>query len=124
MKKILFIITILFAGVLSFTSCEDDVDLTVLTEEEYPRILGRWAESTDPEKLGTFDAATGRDFSIILQFTPSHLCEGTWYLDGVEYATGPVFEYYSSLPVSHHIKLVVKTPKYTTTREAWLVVKD
>lgn len=122
MKKSAYIF-LLIIGISIFSACDSDPDLPVLTEDEYPRILGRWPEKSGDE-LGVFGAKTGVDFSIVLQFTPSNLCEGTWYLDGVEYCKGPVFEYYSGAPVIHHLKLIVKTPKYTTTREARLEVTN
>jgi hypothetical protein len=122
MKKLAYIF-LLIIGVSLFSSCDSDPDIPVLTEDEYPRILGRWPEKNG-DVLGSFGAKAGVDFSITLQFTPSHLCEGIWYLDGVEYCKGQVFEYHSGRPVSHNLKLVVKTPKYTTTREATLDVTN
>ncbi len=123
MKKIIFGLTLIFA-ILSFTACDSDVDLPEMTEEEYPRILGRWPELNDKGELGQFDAQAGTEFEMELMFTPSNLCEGIWYLDGVEYTRGTIFKYYSATPVSHHLKLVVTTPKYSTSREALLVVKQ
>ena len=122
MKKFIYI-AILMLSFSTFSACDSDVDLPELTEEEYPRILGRWPEPANG-KLGVFGAQVGIDFSITMQFTPSNLCEGTWYLDGVEYCKGEVFEYQSGQPVVHHLKLVVRTPKYTTSREATLEVKN
>ena len=122
MKKLAYIM-ILIVGMNLMQACDSDIDLPEMTEEEYPRILGRWPEK-DGAVLGVFGAQAGEDFSIVLQFTPSNLCEGVWYLDGVEYCRGTVFEYKSGLPVTHHLKLVVTTPKYTTSPEAILEVKN
>lgn len=122
MKKILFGLTLILA-VLSFTACDSDVDLPKITEDEYPRILGRWPEKTDKGEWGQFDAQAGKEFELELMFTPSNHSVGIWYLDGVEYTRGTVLKYYSATPVSHHLKLVVTTPKHTTSREALLVVK-
>lgn len=122
MRKLTYIM-ILIIGLGFFQSCDSDVDLPEMTEEEYPRIMGRWPDK-DGNKLGVFSAQVGIDFSIEMQFTPSNLCEGVWYLDGVEYSRGTIFEYQSGQPVTHHLKLVVTTPKYTTSREAILEVKQ
>ena len=122
MKKLIYILFIIL-GTSFFSACDSDVELPELTEEEYPRIMGRWPDK-DGDKLGVFGAQTNIAFSITMQFTPSELCEGIWYLDGVEYCRGTVFEYLSGQPVTHHLKLVVKTSKYTTTREAILEVKN
>ncbi len=105
-----------------FNSCKDEVSLPVLTEDEYPRILGRWPEKQSNGSLGSFGTQSGQVLTIPLQFTPSHLCEGTWYLDGVEVNKGTVFTYTSDTPGTHNLKLIVKTPQYTTTREALLIV--
>lgn len=121
MKKLIYIL-ILLLTVTFFESCDsNDIETPVLTAEDYPRILGRWPDKIDG-KLGSFEVAAGDSLSVIMQFTPSHLCEGTWFLDGVEYCKGTTFEYISETPVAHILKLVVKTPKYETTREANLVV--
>lgn len=122
MKKLAYII-LLIIGVGFFSACDSDVELPELTDEEYPRIMGRWPEK-DGDKMGVFGAQVGIEFSVTMQFTPSHLCEGIWYLDGVEYSRGTTFEYQSGQPVKHNLKLVVKTPKYTTSREAILEVKN
>ncbi|WP_242034332.1 hypothetical protein [Dysgonomonas sp. BGC7] len=122
MKKLIYIIMMII-GMSFFSACDSDVDLPVMTEEEYPRIMGRWPDKTGNE-LGVFGAQVGVDFSIVMQFTPSNLCEGIWYLDGVEYCRGTVFEYHSGQPVKHNLKLVVTTPKYTTSREAILNVTN
>lgn len=122
MKKIIFALTLILL-VLSFSACDSDVNLPEMTEDEYPRILGRWPEKDANGNLGVFDAQVGKEFEMELMFTPSNLSEGIWYLDGVEYSRGNVFQYYSGAPVTHHLKLVVTTPKYSTSREGMLVVK-
>ena len=120
MKKIIYILIFIVASNL-IISCEPNVELPVLTEDEYPRILGRWPDRNG-DVLGKFGAIVGTEFVLELQFTPSNFCEGTWYLDGEEYSTGTTFTYYSDVPKTHNLKLVVKTPKYTTSREAILEV--
>lgn len=121
MKTLIYILISVFA-VLCFESCDsNDIETPVLTEEDYPRILGRWPDKVDG-KLGSFEVVAGDSLTVTMQFTPSALCEATWYLDGVEYSKGTTFEYVSETPVSHNLKLVVKTPKYQTSREANLIV--
>lgn len=120
MRNLIYIL--IFITELSlFISCKKEVDLPVLTEEEYPRILGRW-----PEKVGgnpgTLGGNVGREFRLSMQFTPSNLCEGIWYVDDIEYVKGTDFVYNTDVPKTHRIKLVVKTPKYTASREAILVI--
>ncbi len=105
-----------------FNSCKDEAILPVFTEDEYPRILGRWPEKLSDGSLGSFGTQSGQVLTVPLQFTPSNLCEGIWYLDGEEVYKGTTFTYTSNTPGAHNLKLVVKTPKYTTTREALLVV--
>ena len=122
MKKFVYILLFII-GTSLMSACDSEVDLPVLTEEEYPRIMGRWPDKNG-ETLGVFSAQVGISFNITMQFTPSNLCEGIWYLDGVEYSRGTSFDYLSGQPVKHHLKLVVKTPKYTTTREAILEIKN
>lgn len=122
MKRFTYIL-LLVMSISLFSACDSDVDLPVLTEEEYPRIMGRWPDKSG-QTLGVFGAQVGIDFNITMQFTPSNLCEGVWYLDGVEYCRGTQFNYLSGQPVKHHLKLVVKTPKYTTSREAIIEVKN
>lgn len=122
MKKLTYIIIFIFA--LNFLeSCDSEIDLPVLTENDYPRIMGRWPGRSENGDLGVFDTQVGIDFSITMQFTPSNLCEGVWYLDGVEYSRGTEFKYLSGQPVKHNLKLVVTTPTYSTSREAILEVK-
>ncbi len=120
MKKLIYI-AILITGLSFFLSCGSDADLPVLTEEEYPRILGQWPERNG-DQLGQFGGRVETEMTINMQFTPSNLCEGTWYLDGEEYSTGTTFSYMTGTPGTHHLKLVVATSKYTTSREAFLVI--
>jgi len=122
MKKLVYIILFIW-GMSFLNACDSEVDLPELTEEEYPRILGRWPEK-DENGLGVLGAQVGIEYVHELQFTPSELCEGIWYLDGVEYSRGRVFRYLSGQPVKHHVKLVVSTSKYSTSREAILEVKN
>lgn len=119
-KKISWLLLVVIAAL--FNSCKDEVTLPVLTEDEYPRILGRWPERLSDGSLGSFGAQSGQTLTIPLQFTPSNLCEGTWYLDGEVVYKGTTFTYISDTPGTHTLKLEVKTSKYTTTREALLIV--
>lgn len=120
MKKLIYIM-ILIAGCYTFSSCESDVEVPVLTEDDYPRILGQWPEKSGSQ-LGELGGITGKEFTHTMQFTPSNLCTGVWYLDGEEYSTGNTFSFMTETPGTYHLKLVVTTPKYTTSREALLTV--
>lgn len=122
MKKLIYITIVLFAGLSIFSSCGPEVELPVLTEDEYPRIIGRWPEKSG-DQLGQMGGRTGAEFTLNLQFTPSNLCTGIWYLDGEEYTTGTSFSYMTDTPGTYHLKLIVSTPKYTTSREALLVIE-
>lgn len=122
MKRYLYIAALLVMICSLGTACKDDPILPVMTEEEYPRILGKFPEKTG-NTLGVLGATVGETFKLEVQLTPSNLCVGTWYVDGVEYMTGNVFTYDADEPVLLHLKLVVTTPKYTTTREAMLEFK-
>lgn len=129
MKKIhtLFIAMALLAG-LVYTSCDNSTELPVLTEEEYPRILGNWPDgtlesATDERVLGSANVQLGTEYVLSMMFTPAEYCEGIWYLDGTEYCRGTEFRYRTFYPATHHLKLVVTTPKYQTSREAILIAK-
>lgn len=106
-----------------FSSCDnEDIDIPELTTDEYPRILGRWPDKQDGGALGNFEIPLNQILVIDVQYTPSGLCEGTWYLDGKEVHQGVGFEYTPSTEGTFHLKLVVKTSNKETSREANIVV--
>ena len=74
--------------------------------------------------LAKFSTPLNKPLVIKVQYTPSQYCEGTWYIDGVEVHKGVGYTYVPTAKGKFHIKLVVKTPKYETTREANIVVVD
>lgn len=123
MKKILHILMILLAGFTLLQSCGSDVELPVLTEEEYPRILGRWPEKLG-SALGMMRGYTDVEFTHNVQFTPSNLCEGVWYVNDEKYSRGNTFSYTTENAGEYHIKLIVNTPKYSTSREMILVIQE
>jgi hypothetical protein len=121
MKKILYYLIFLFAVALS-QSCGTETELPVFTEDDYPRILGRWPEKSGNQP-GMMGGRVGIEFTWTVQFTPSTVCKGVWFLDGEEYTTGTTFSYTPEEPGEHHILLEVTTPKYSTSREAILRVQ-
>ncbi|MCC8187895.1 MAG: hypothetical protein LIP08_10465 [Bacteroides sp.] len=124
MKKLIYILCIC-AALYGLTSCADSMNAPVLTEEEYPRILGRWPERNyETGELGTFSTLVDQPLTIDMQFTPSEFCTGVWYLDGEEVERGTTFEFVSSEPVTHYLKLIVTTSTYETYREAYIIVTE
>ena len=123
-----YLFSLLFSMLLlgnMFTSCtSNDVNTPELTEETYPRIFGQWPEKKNNGDLGEFSTPLNKPLVIKVQYTPSQYCEGTWYIDGVEVHKGVGYTYVPTAKGKFHIKLVVKTPKYETTREANIVVVD
>ena len=121
MKKLIYLLFAAFISLTMLQSCEEDVESPTFTEDDYPRILGRW-----PEKMGNFPGSmrgnAGVEFTHKVQFTPSNLCTGVWYVDDVEYTHGDTFTYLTDQAGNYNIKLVVTTPKYTTSREMILVI--
>ena len=122
MKKYIYIIAMLLLGVTQFSGCEENYDKPTFTEDDYPRILGLWPERQG-DVLGTLNAFVGEEISQRMMFTPSDLCEGTWYIDGIEYSKGNILTYTPTQPGTFHIKLEVKTSKHTTSREAMMEVR-
>jgi hypothetical protein len=122
MKKIILHIIMFFAGTVFF-SCNPEIEVPELTENNYPRIMGAWPEKRANGTLGVFNAVVDNPLTIKLQFTPSALCEGTWYLEDEEYCTGNTFEYTPTTTGDYNLKFVVKTSKYTTSREAIIRVE-
>ena len=106
-----------------FTNCGgDDINTPELTEDTYPRIFGQWPEKKSGGSLGEFSTPLNKPLESKVQYTPSQYCVGTWYLDGVEVHKGVGYTYVPVTQGRFHLKLVVKTPKYETTREAYIVV--
>ena len=124
MMKYLF--SILFSLVIlgsMFTSCSgNDINTPELTEDSYPRIFGQWPEKKADGSLGEFSTPLDKPLEIKVQYTPSQFCEGTWYIDGVEVHKGVGYTYVPTAQGRFQVKLVVKTPKHETTREAYIVV--
>lgn len=123
MRRILFIlISCLAVSVVSVSCDNDEVDSPVLTDAEYPRIFGRWPEKDKKGNLGEFSTALDKVLYINVQYTPSQYCEGVWYIDNVEVHRGVGFRFVPPAEGRFHVKLVVKTPKYETSREAIIKV--
>ncbi|MFA6677241.1 MAG: hypothetical protein WCS34_06590 [Bacteroidales bacterium] len=124
MKKLILVLSILFA-LYAWTGCSDD-DITTpeLTTDEYPRIFGRWPEGATDGTLGEFDIPLDQVLNINVQYTPADLCEGIWYLDGREIHRGVGLTFVPSVVGEFNLKLVVKTPTKETSREAILVVSE
>jgi hypothetical protein len=114
---------VLMAGLAVFQSCEPEIELPVLTDDEYPRIIGQWPEKSG-NQLGMTQGYTDVEFTHYVQFTPSNLCKGQWYLNGVEYAQGTTFKFTPETAGEYNIKLIVSTSKYQTSREMILFVKE
>lgn len=104
-------------------ACEDDVELPVMSENEYPRIFADFPARLDDGSPGVLNATTEQPFVLRVEYTPSDFCEAVWYLDGIEYCRGKVFEYQGYMPIRHHLKLVVSTAKNSTYREVILNVE-
>lgn len=123
MKNIFYIMTFL-VGVLCFIGCDDKVEAPNI-DGEYPRIFGSWPNRTEAGELGQFNVRKDSILYIPLQFTPSHLCTGIWYVDGVDVAEGTLFEQTFPNIGLYHLKLEVKTPDGSTTyREALINVTE
>lgn len=122
MKKLLYIMLLLALTSSLTMSCDDKIDTAELTEDEYPRILGRWPDKKENGDLGDFDIPLNEILTIALQFTPSKYCTGVWYIDGQEVETGTVLEYVPTAVGTYKLDLVVTTPKHKTTREAYIKV--
>ena len=123
MRRILFIlISCLAVSVVSVSCDNDEVDSPVLTDAEYPRIFGRWPEKDKKGNLGEFSTALDKVLYINVQYTPSQYCEGMWYVDNVEVHRGVGVRFVRAAEGRFHVKLVVKTPKYETSREAIIKV--
>lgn len=107
---------------IAIGSCQQSDEATLTADAQYPRIFGTWPEpdTSAGEVLGSFSGQTALDFNITMQYTPYDECEAIWYLDEVEYCRGGTFSYFSWEPITHTIKLVVTTPLYETSREAYL----
>ena len=121
MKRIILICTLL-VSLFAMGGCSDDIDSPIVTVDEYPRILGRWPHKQEDGTLGIFETALNKTLVISLQYTPAEFCEGIWYLDGREIHRGVGLEYVPSVEGTFNLKLIVKTPKQETSREAIIKV--
>ncbi|MDR1524795.1 MAG: hypothetical protein LBS79_06015, partial [Tannerella sp.] len=63
MKKIFIYTAILIAGLTGFSSCGSDIELPVLTEDDYPRILGQWPQRNG-DILGEFGGLVGVEITV------------------------------------------------------------
>lgn len=123
MRNIILIISVIITCGL-FSSCNKEPELPIFTENDYPQIFGVWPESDmESGKVGEINGQLGVEVNIEMMFSPSEFCEGIWYIDGIEYCRGTNFVYTSYYPVTHELKLVVKTPKNETSRIANLIIK-
>lgn len=123
MKKYNFFTIILLSIIMIFLgSCSNDDEQTGANADDYPRIMGSWPERADDGSLGTLTFNAKDTLNVNLQFSPALYCEGTWYVDGVESGKGNTFTFTEDKADTHNLKLVVKTAKYETTREARIIV--
>ena len=123
MKHFIYIVfSLMMIGGLFAGCSNDETDTPELTEDEYPRIFGRWPEKDKKGNLGEFSTALDKVLYINVQYTPSQYCEGIWYIDNVEVHRGVGFRFVPPAEGRFHVKLVVKTPKYETSREAIIKV--
>ena len=118
MKRLfLILLTLSILGNI-FVGCKDEeTDFTEVVKDKYTRIFGQWPEKKNG-KLGEFSVPLGNSLYVNIQYTPSQNSEAIWYVDGVEVHRGLGFSYTPEALGKYHLKLVVKTPKYETSREA------
>jgi len=125
MKHLFLILLSLLVLGNVFVSCKDEkTDFTELGKDEYPQIFGQWPDKKSNGDLGEFNLTLGDTLKPIVQYTPSRCCEGIWYVDGVEVHRGIGYTYVPTTQGKFNIKLVVKTPKYETVREAIISVVE
>ena len=124
MKNLNKFFMLIAVSLMALTACSDDLEQVELTPDEYPRIIGNWPMKADDGALGTYSFAAGDTLKINLMFTPSQYAVGTWYVDDVEYSTGNSFMYTNNTPGEHYLKLILKTAKNETFREATIVVRE
>ena len=125
MKKYNFITIILLSIIMIFLgSCSSDDEQIGATADDYPRIMGSWPERATDGSLGTLTFNAKDTLTVSVQFSPALYCEGTWYVDGVETAKGNTFKFTEDKADRHNLKLVVKTAKNETTREAIIIVNQ
>ena len=114
-KYSILLLLIVFIGIASCSS--EDIEVPDLSNE-YPRILGNWPGFDLDGNIGTYNVQKDSLLKINLQFTPTHLCVGKWYIDNVEVHQGNNFERAFSIVGVMNLKLVVTAPAGTTSREA------
>lgn len=116
MKKILYIL-ITLSYIL--VGCDKDLQDQPIPEDTYPTILGQWP-SGDP---GKFSVTFEETLEIEMQFAPSKLCTGIWYIDDVEYTTGTSFSFTPPAIGVYQLRLEVFTDFYKTSRSAIIEVE-
>ena len=125
MRHFIYIVfSLMMIGGLFAGCSNDETNTPELTEDEYPRIFGQWPEKKADGTLGEFSTPQDKPLEIRVQYTPSRCCEGIWYVDGVEVHRGVGYTYVPTTQGKFNIKLVVKTPKYETVREAIISVVE
>ena len=123
MKHLFLILLSLLVLGNVFVSCKDEkTDFTELGKDEYPQIFGQWPDKKSNGDLGEFNLTLGDTLKPIVQYTPSQYSEGTWYIDGEVVHRGKDLCYIPKAVGTYNVKLVVKTAKYETSREAVLNV--
>ncbi|SBV97510.1 hypothetical protein [uncultured Dysgonomonas sp.] len=120
MKKFIYIILLMAAGVLIFTKCSDDPEAPVLTEYDYPRIMG-FLMDIEERPVQT---QMGHPWEAELQYTPVEYCTAIWYVDGVEYARGASISYTPTSIGTVSILFEVSTPHHSTHRKYILTVVE
>ncbi len=103
-----------------FSACSDDYSKESISEDDYPRIVA--TKPTFPSRgengeLGVFNVSTKDTLSVKVLYTPYKYVKAVWYIDGVEVATGDELRYHNENAGIHHLKLVLSTANYETTRE-------
>lgn len=106
-------------------ACNDDAAEESISADNYPRIIA--TSPTLPMKgengeLGKLNVKQGETITIKVIYTPFEYAEAVWYVDGVQEGTGDEFKYSNETPGIYHLKLVVSTTSYETTREVNLNV--
>lgn len=123
MKKLLNISLLIMAIALLANCGREDIVPPDLTDE-YPRIFGSWPGVNDAGQLGAFTVRKDSLLSVVLQFTPSHIAVGRWFVDGVQVAEGPVLTQTFTTTGRRTVRLEVSTPANSTSRDAYIDVID
>lgn len=116
MRKLIYI---LLACSYMLISCNDDIQDQAIPADTYPSILGQWP-SGNP---GNYSVTLGNTLEIQMQFAPSKLCTGKWYINNIEYTTGTSLSYSPPAVGIYQLRLEVSTDYYTTSRSAVITVE-